>query len=47
MKPKLALVHDEQPKGPSASFVAIGRNPKLRPPVRFEPTRKGPNDVVI
>lgn len=46
-KPKLTLVHDEQPKGPSASFVAIGRNVKLKPPVRFEPTIKRDGDIVI
>jgi hypothetical protein len=33
--------------GPSENFVNLTRNPKLRPPVRFEPTEKGPNDVII
>lgn len=36
-------------RGPSRAFVSLTRNPDLaeRPPVRFEPTVKGENDVVI
>jgi hypothetical protein len=33
--------------GPSEAFVKLTRNPKLASPARFEPTEKGPNDVVI
>ena len=32
---------------PSPQFIRLTRNPKLKPPVRFEPTRKGKHDVVI
>jgi hypothetical protein len=44
---KLKLVHDEAPKGPALTFIALTRNPRLRPPVRFEPTVKQPGDIVI
>lgn len=33
--------------GPSERFVSLTRNPRLRPPVRFEPTPKKPGDVVL
>jgi hypothetical protein len=33
--------------GPSESFVSLTRNPKLRSPVRFEPTPKNEGDVVL
>jgi hypothetical protein len=33
--------------GPSENFVSLTRNPKLRPPVRFEPTPKKPGDIVL
>jgi hypothetical protein len=33
--------------GPSQAFVSLTRNPHLEPPLRFEPTVKGENDVVI
>lgn len=46
MKPKLKLV--EEPKGgPSLAFLRLTRNPFLESPVRFEPTHKRPEDVVI
>jgi hypothetical protein len=34
-------------EGPSEAFVKLTRNPKLASPARFEPTEKGPNDVII
>jgi hypothetical protein len=33
--------------GPSDKFIRRTRNPDLPSPVRFEPSPKGPNDVVI
>jgi hypothetical protein len=33
--------------GPSRAFVALTRNPSLESPLRFEPTVKGCDDVVI
>ncbi len=49
MKPKLRLVHDEQPHGPSERFLRLTRNIKLaaNPPTRFEPTKKRPQDIII
>ena len=32
---------------PTERFLALTRNPKLRPPVRWEPTQKAEGDVVI
>lgn len=31
----------------SREFIARGRNPALRSPVRFEPTEKAVGDIVI
>jgi hypothetical protein len=43
------MKHSTTYRGPAASFVALTRNPTLavNPPKRFEPTQKGPHDVVI
>jgi hypothetical protein len=34
-------------RGPSPRFLSLTRNPSLEPPLRFEPTRKAPGDVVL
>lgn len=51
MKPQLKLITNTHRiiAGPSPDFIRRGRNPELaaNPPVRFVPTIKGPNDVVI
>jgi hypothetical protein len=31
----------------SKRFIALTRNPKLKPPTKFVPTRKASGDVVI
>ncbi len=47
-KPKLELVVDHVPVGPSEAFIRRRFNPnEPHSPVRFEPTTKGENDVVI
>lgn len=33
--------------GPSEAFIRRGRNPAIRPPDRFVPTKKADGDVVI
>jgi hypothetical protein len=38
---------DRISQGPSEAFVKLTRNPKLASPARFEPTEKGPNDVIM
>ena len=47
----LHLVTPEEPartrEGPSDSFLALTRNPAIKPPVRFVPTKKQPGDIVI
>lgn len=49
MKRKLRLVREEETERVfgSQSFLRLTRNPGLRSPVRFEPTTKAPDDVVI
>jgi hypothetical protein len=44
---KLRVVETGERVLPSPSFIRITRNPALRSPVRFEPTTKRPEDVVI
>jgi hypothetical protein len=45
-RPNLKLVESDY-RGPSMRFLSLTRNPKLRSPVRFEPTAKRAGDVVI
>lgn len=48
-KPALRIVTDEQHERTfgSRQFISLTRKPELVSPRRFEPTKKGPGDVVI
>lgn len=46
-KPKFRIVGEDERVFGSPEFIALGRNPALRSPVRFEPTVKQKGDVVI